>query len=110
MCKNQVMSPAVLTKQKVEKQHAAVRGGCSVLLSDFILDKNLTENDSNDDAKLVWLRSQIIGGLGEIHTPFGIRKLTYADHTASGRCLHYVEDYIIKNVLPFYGKVTSVTI
>ncbi|XP_071695197.1 uncharacterized protein [Rutidosis leptorrhynchoides] len=89
-CKQKVMS--------IEQKHAAE------CLIDFIQDKNLQDIDSNADAKLAWLRSQIIGGDAEIHTPFGIRKLTYADHTASGRCLYYIEDYIIINVLPFYGN------
>lgn len=56
------------------------------------------------DKKLSWLRSQIIGGDAEFESPFGTRKLTYADNTASGRCLHYVENFIMNNVLPFYGN------
>lgn len=59
----------------------------------------------SSEKKLSWLRSQIIGGDVEFDSPFGKRRLTYADHTASGRCLHYIEDYIIDNVLPFYGKL-----
>lgn len=55
------------------------------------------------DKKLSWLRSQIIGGDAEFDSPFGTRKLTYADHTASGRSLHYIENFILTNVLPFYG-------
>ncbi|GJW92752.1 pyridoxal phosphate-dependent transferase [Tanacetum coccineum] len=75
------------------------------LLHDLLLQKNLPQNiDSAADAKLNWLRSQVIGQNATIHTPFGKRKLTYADHTASGRCLYYIEDYIVKNVLPFYGN------
>ncbi|KAI3825032.1 hypothetical protein L1987_06507 [Smallanthus sonchifolius] len=74
------------------------------LLGDVILDKGAPESDSSVDTKLRWLRSQIIGGFVDIQTPFGTRKLTYADHTASGRCLGYIEDYIIKTVLPFYGN------
>ncbi|KAE9449841.1 hypothetical protein C3L33_18257, partial [Rhododendron williamsianum] len=54
--------------------------------------------------KMDWLRSQIIGGDMEFESPFGERRLTYADHTASGRCLHYIENYIIDNVLPSYGN------
>ncbi|KAE8694121.1 hypothetical protein F3Y22_tig00110788pilonHSYRG00470 [Hibiscus syriacus] len=57
--------------------------------------------------RLSWLRSQIIGGDVEFDSPFGTRKLTYADHTASGRCLHYIENFIITNVLPFYGNSHS---
>ncbi|XP_071695194.1 uncharacterized protein [Rutidosis leptorrhynchoides] len=92
---------ALLAKQKVmEQQHASIHGFCSMLLS----DNNLLDKNSNADAKLAWLRSQIIGGVAELHTPFGIRNLTYADHTASGRSLYCIEEYIIKNVLPFYGN------
>ncbi|KAI3754423.1 hypothetical protein L1987_54206 [Smallanthus sonchifolius] len=75
-----------------------------MLLGDTILDKGAPGGDSSVDTKLRWLRSQIIGGFAEIQTPFGTRKLTYADHTASGRCLRYIEDYIIETVLPFYGN------
>ncbi|KAA8547004.1 hypothetical protein F0562_003433 [Nyssa sinensis] len=63
----------------------------------------LLSNDSPDE-KLSWLRSQIIGHNSEFNSPFGKRRLTYADHTASGRSLHYIENYIINNVLPFYGN------
>ncbi|CAI0556375.1 unnamed protein product, partial [Linum tenue] len=53
---------------------------------------------------LAWVRSQIIGNDAEFDSPFGNRRVTYADHTASGRSLHYIEDFIIKNVLPYYGN------
>ncbi|KAJ6775196.1 hypothetical protein OIU79_018385 [Salix purpurea] len=59
---------------------------------------------SSADKKLAWLRSQIIGGGVEFDSPFGKRRLTYADHTASGRSLLYIENFIINNVLPFYGN------
>ncbi|GJM87814.1 hypothetical protein PR202_ga03807 [Eleusine coracana subsp. coracana] len=54
--------------------------------------------------KLDWLRSQLIGKNVEFDTPFGRRMLTYADQTASGRSLRYIEDYLVKDVLPFYGN------
>jgi hypothetical protein len=57
------------------------------------------------EEKLSWLRSQIIGGDAEIDSPSGKRRLTYADHTASGRSLRYIENFITDNVLPFYGKL-----
>ncbi|MFS8015128.1 hypothetical protein Hanom_Chr15g01352731 [Helianthus anomalus] len=81
-----------------------------MLLSEAIVDRDAPESGSSVDDKLRWLRSQIIGGFAEIQTPFGSRKLTYADHTASGRCLRYIEDYIIHNILPFYGNHTFVSL
>ncbi|KAK9230303.1 hypothetical protein WN944_023270 [Citrus x changshan-huyou] len=59
---------------------------------------------SSSEKKLTWLQSQIIGKNAEFDSPFGKRRLTYADHTASGRSLRYIENYIINNVLPFYGN------
>ena len=56
------------------------------------------------DDKVEWLRSQLIGKDAEFDTPFGRRALTYADQTASGRSLSYIEDYLVKEVLPFYGN------
>ncbi|KQJ91939.1 hypothetical protein BRADI_4g40700v3 [Brachypodium distachyon] len=59
---------------------------------------------TSSDSKISWLRSQLIGKDAEFYTPFGRRLLTYADQTASGRSLHYIEDYILNEVLPFYGN------
>ncbi|OQU78877.1 uncharacterized protein LOC8084748 [Sorghum bicolor] len=56
------------------------------------------------EEKVEWLRSQLIGSDVEFDTPFGRRALTYADQTASGRSLRYIEDYLVKEVLPFYGN------
>jgi hypothetical protein len=44
---------------------------------------------------LGYLRSQIIGVDAKIRTPFGERLMLYADYTASGRSLHFVEDYLV---------------
>ena len=41
-----------------------------------------------------WLRSETVGIDHEIETPFGRRLLVYADFTASGRALHFVEDHL----------------
>lgn len=64
---------------------------------------NLPCNESVEE-KLCWLRSQIIGNDVEFNSPFGTRKLVYADHTASGRSLHFIENFITKHLLPFYGN------
>lgn len=42
---------------------------------------------------LPFLREQTLGADAPIQTPFGERLLVYADYTASGRCLGFVEDY-----------------
>ncbi|CAN4126297.1 unnamed protein product [Withania somnifera] len=66
-------------------------------------EKAISKSESAEK-KLSWLRSQIVGDNVDFETPFGKRRLTYADHTASGRSLHYIENYIVNNVLPFYGN------
>ncbi|KAG0494405.1 hypothetical protein HPP92_005399 [Vanilla planifolia] len=63
-----------------------------------------TDGGSPAEKRLEWLRSQLIGRDLQFDTCFGKRLLTYADHTASGRCLRYIEEYITQQVLPFYGN------
>ena len=43
-----------------------------------------------------FLRDQIIGNSYCFETPFGKRLMTYADYTASGRSLKFIENYLIK--------------
>ena len=50
-----------------------------------------------------YLRSQIIGVDAVLSTPFGERHMVYADYTASGRGLHFVEDYL-KQVQMLYAN------
>lgn len=42
------------------------------------------------------LRARIVGADALIETPFGERLLTYCDYTASGRCLDFVESYLMR--------------
>ncbi len=50
-----------------------------------------------------YLRSQIIGVDAVLKTPFGERHMVYADYTASGRGLHFVEDYL-KQIQVLYAN------
>ena len=50
--------------------------------------------------------SSIIGARYLMHSPFLEKKqeIVYADYTASGRCLQFVEDYMTSVVLPSYAN------
>jgi selenocysteine lyase/cysteine desulfurase len=50
------------------------------------------------------IRQSVIGENQLIATSFGAKPLVYADYTASGRGLSFIEDYIRDNVLPFYAN------
>lgn len=44
-----------------------------------------------------------------LNTPFGTRRMTYCDYTASGRSLHFVETYIKRVVMPMYANTHTET-
>ncbi|MDA5557955.1 aminotransferase class V-fold PLP-dependent enzyme [Shimia sp. MMG029] len=50
------------------------------------------------------LQAGLIGGDMMIDTPYGPRKLVYADYVASGRALRQVESFVLENVLPYYAN------
>lgn len=55
------------------------------------------------------VRNSIIGKDTAVETPYGLRRLTYADYTASGRSLDFVEDFIRNQVLPLYANTHTET-
>lgn len=61
------------------------------------------------DRLIETIRRSVIGSDTAVFTPFGLRRVTYADYTASGRSLSFIEDFIRDTVLPFYANTHTET-
>jgi len=55
------------------------------------------------------IRNSIIGDERALEGPYGTRRVTYADYTASGRALEFIEDYLHEQVLPLYANTHTET-
>lgn len=51
-----------------------------------------------------WLRAGVIGDGTPLHGPLGTVPLVYADYVASGRALEAVEQFVMRQVLPYYAN------
>ncbi|WP_170295330.1 aminotransferase class V-fold PLP-dependent enzyme [Paracoccus aestuariivivens] len=63
---------------------------------------NTADDEFADHCKLI--RESLIGKDVAIETPFGRKKMVYADYTASGRSLTFIEDFLRERVLPLYAN------
>lgn len=57
------------------------------------------------DRLLATIRRSIIGRDAVFDGPYGPKRVVYADHTASGRPVSFIEDYLRAEVLPWYANV-----
>ncbi|MCU1417735.1 MAG: aminotransferase class [Schumannella sp.] len=64
----------------------------------------MTAPNRGPDRLIETIRASVIGGTDIVDGPFGPRPVVYADYTASGRSLTFIEDYIRSAVLPLYAN------
>jgi selenocysteine lyase/cysteine desulfurase len=56
------------------------------------------------EALVELVRRSVIGETEAVETPYGARRVVYADYTASGRSLSFIEDHLREVVLPLYAN------
>jgi hypothetical protein len=69
----------------------------------------LEQLETNKDKLIEYVRDNIIGSTDGtlLRTVFGEKPQIYCDYTASGKSLHFIEEYIRSNIMPLYANSHS---
>jgi selenocysteine lyase/cysteine desulfurase len=91
--------PARLPRRAVIRQPERVRR-----IDGLVAMRTRAGGERDRELLIDRIRRSVIGDDEVFDGPFGPRRLVYADHTASGRSLSFVEEFIRERVLPLYGN------
>jgi len=93
---------STLFKSEDSKNTTEISAGLSTLMPTHSQEHH--ESQHHDDDLINLIRQGVVGQRHSIKTPFGERKLVYADYTASGRFLRQIEDFFDTHIAPLYAN------
>lgn len=69
----------------------------------------MSNQDENNQINPIFedIKKDIIGYNLLFKSPFGIKRIIYADYTASGKSIYSIESYLKRKIHPFYANVHS---